>query len=454
MNEQKPRAKKRIIRSVIQVFIALFCLLIIHQLFWIFVLDFSSKFRVINPAVWLKPENSSPRPTALSFDTSPIITDQPYINLTAIAPPNKYLNLIVNDQNYRVDYNYRAVIDYYQIPLRKGLNRMGVVVRKDANQVDPYFRNMAVPLDVIYRAGIPRPLQLLGIVSNSDGIPHIYGFADPADTIHVKTPDFLSRIITDQIGVFSFGYYTNPPAEIDTIRFSARETPFATEQSPVEVTLDSAAFHSGFSEVKPVLKRTTDITVNRDLSYHIRLSLAINQGNVLFEMLSQNLMSTREIMLQLFGFRDANFLSPDWRSDESFEENYSIIPIEENSNQFTYSMNLSGQLQENGYIVLGKTISSNLPPLFSEQDSLILRAPNLKNINFSYLPENADATVKIWTGKTIVETKPVLMIEAQTNRFMAGAISESGGNPQTLFSRLQDVQRFLALHSTNSVHIP
>ncbi len=441
MNEQKPRAKKRIIRSVIQVFIALFCLLIIHQLFWIFVLDFNSKFRVINPAVWLKPENSSPRPTALSFDTSPIITDQPYINLTAIAPPNRYLNLIVNDQNYRVDYNYRGVIDYYQIPLRKGLNRMGVVVRKDANQVDPYFRNMAVPLDVIYRSGFPRPPQLLGIVSNNDGIPHIYGFADPADTIHVKTPGFMSQIITDQIGVFSFGYYTNPPAEIDTIQFSARATPFATEQSPVEVTLDSAAFHTGFSEVKPVLKRTTDITVNRDLSYYIRLSLAINHGNVLYEMLSQNLMSTREIMLQLFGFWDANFLSSDWRSDESFEEHHSIIPTDESHNQFTYSMNLSGQLQENGYIVLGKTISSNLPPLLSEQDSLILRAPNLKNINFSYLPENADATVKIWTGRTIVETKPVLMIEAQTDRFMAGAISESDENSQTLFSRLKDVQR-------------
>jgi hypothetical protein len=197
-----PLPIRKYVAPIIGGSIALFSLLLTHQLVWRAFADLSSKLSA--PALWLTAEGVEDERSVLvptPQPSRPATTSNDTVKIQIVAPPDR--GLVVSNNGFRVYASRfatgRSTAD---VRLRRGTNVIKATLSPDGE----YQAESRASLEMVYHPTLPAsPWFLAAWTERFDGAPNVsvlevLGFGEPESIVHVDGDG--SEIRTDRVGGF------------------------------------------------------------------------------------------------------------------------------------------------------------------------------------------------------------------------------------------------------------
>src|SRR6267154_4513257 len=200
-----PFPVKKYVWPFLSASIAMFSLLLTHQLIWRAFFDLS--WRLSPPDFWLTATALEPRPKPLSPSFSPyriLTTNNSNLTLELLSPPDRQLTVSVNGSPIHVSTRAtgNSTLD---VALRRGSNNIEAKLSPDLANPYSFHGPDYVSLRVVYHAAQVTPPWILGGQSRklrgyeTPGA-YIYGFGEPESDVSLSTGPNTQ---TDRVGFFS-----------------------------------------------------------------------------------------------------------------------------------------------------------------------------------------------------------------------------------------------------------
>ncbi len=414
--------RRRFLWRTFEALIALFCLLITHQIVWIYFQDLSKKLReeFPNPTVWLRPVNLASSDT-IGIKQAVFEVDHSPIAIKAFAPPRRDVILKVNDLDHGPQSRLDGRLTFYGVPLRRGENTVrGEVLEVNAPPAGSREEEL-VHQRIFFRPDSLLPLKILGAFPRDDGSLLIVGTADPTAKIHARRPESAMAypLYLDKYGVFQERLVLpSQPAQPYVLTASGK--------NPALVSSDSIALVDSLrrNPSHRNLRRSLTLVLSGD-TYKVVGSAALLAGTTFEEWVEQELITPEDLLADYFGLRLSGF-NPG-------------LPIAKEANaqievsSDTVKLRVAGKIPKTGFAAAFSRsgVLNNPPLLFPEdelrlevQEGIRLRRTPLADTNWESFHEKGRTYV--WRGGQRVERPEGLLFEVEP---AAQASADTSRNP-------------------------
>ena len=278
-----PLAKWTFIRRFVAGSIALFLLLLTHQLVWS---AFSNlTFKLSGRTLWMFAEDlAGNRPSLVPSNGAapPVATSDSQVAIRVVAPADRIVD--VRQNNAPLHFQRQATGgSTTRVDLRKGLNTFLATSRKNGEQ----YPSDRAELFIVYHPLQPAAPWILGGAINS-AFAQVVGFGEPDSTVTIDTRYSLP-VIVDRAGSFSAilssDIGNSRPPEAFTLRLRGPNGPSLYQ--PNGVQLDPAQHGFQFASPNRTLSRQLHIQIGPD-SFKLSFKASIPVDTDLFEAASRS----------------------------------------------------------------------------------------------------------------------------------------------------------------------
>jgi hypothetical protein len=414
-----PVVRRRLAWRVAEAAIVLFCLLTAHQMVWVLfniqIKDEARQFlsmRLGAPdfVIYLKPQDPlggkelgtvSVPMTYLALPTGESyrlrgqaylyaetffsrIGQQQFMQLTAFAPPRKWVVPRVNGNELSPAYSSGGKFRLTVGPLRHGINLVSATLREDAAGSGPPAEVSTHQVPVLYRP-FPLPPKFAGVGLRDSQMVNVYGTADPLTTVHLKVSgkerSHELALEADEAGFFNASYLV-PPGESLELRAAGGAEELQGDLADV-LRLKRTAAGELAAEPAPSPARHISLAIAEDNTYRADFSVTLPEQSAVFDWVSKKQTSPRELIEKVFGLR---YPYP-------FEGASGEPPvIAEGRIQFS----VNGKIPPEG---LRFQLNHGMaPPLIFAGDQVRLTTKQPGRVRFEAQPKQADETTWVWSG--------------------------------------------------------